>query len=1505
MKNVDTRGAVRSGGRWACIVTAGLMVAVSVGVFSVPATHADAPSLTVTPLTWNVVGLDSNTPASGPNRFPIGARVCNAVGGPAATNVSAVFSWDSTNTFVNSRPGSLSSVTLGSISAGSCADAYFEVEVTKTASAFDTTRRYHVTATDAGSGATASSPQPRELYVEHLISQNRNGVTSVKLNGTAIPPGGSMTMVVGNTYTIELDGYTATQGYNQLEAFINFPNTIFRTLGVATTFTADTSLYTSSPSDLTYADACLWDNDPNSPNYRSCIGDDGKAGGTITATYTVRILSGAGTSETLDSLLYDFSGSSYHYNADFSVGARIAQIVSPASVTISKAFAPRAIAPGGTSTLTFHLSNPTTDTFTGVNFADPLPVGLVVAAVPAVAYSGCGAGAFSPTPIAGATSLAFANATLLPNSVCTATVAVMAPAGSYPNTTGHLFVNTSTDTGNFGQDTLTVSTAPACVAGQTLASWTVPNGTVANPPDIAGGLPTVKATNVTTAVAVANVPADTSVISSSGQGDTTSWRTFGYKNHGQYIEFQVDTSAYTGVSMSFYVASPGGANAPTSLLASYSTGGPFTALPTNLIPGAPFTQRTLDFTGLTSTTGITTFRLAATNANNDQIGANLDYDNIAFTGCGVPAPAPTITKSFSPDPIVKGAVSTLTFTIPNTAPGNLALTGVAFTDVLPVGLSVTDSSLTQCGTGTVTTTTATRTIALTGGSIAAGATCTFTVSVTGSASGHYDNVTGYISSNESGTSTNYATDSLDVIAPPILAKSFSPSAILIGASTTLGFEIANPNQLSSLSGLHFTDALPAGVTVATSGPTSVCGGSLSTTAPSSISFTGGSLAAAASCSFSVAVVGATTGTKLNTTSAIGSTEGGSGIAAAATLLVSDPVAVIDLNKQVSADGVHWFKFVRVPVGDPVFYRFSAYNGGEVPFTAISVDDPALASSSSDPASCSFSTPLAPGETTTCVTGPIAAVLGSHANVATADGAYVSGSSTSLPSTATYATPGLHLAKSATEAYFSTAGDVLHYSYLVTNNGFAPLLGPVVVADDKSSDETCPAVSTVGDLDNYLDPGESITCAATYTVQAGDVSGGSVTNIASAGADGVTSPDDSVTVPVSSPSITVVKSALPTVVSTVGQTVNYSLLVTNTGNVTLTSVGVTDPLPNLSAVSCPGSVLAPAASMTCTASYVVTQANLNSGSIVNTATASGTPPIGSPVTDTDTVTVTTSTSAALGIVKSTTETSYSIVGQVLTFTLVATNSGNVTITNVVVTDALATLGACSPVLPTTLAPTESVVCAATHIVTQADLDLGHFDNMGSVSGVVVPGPPPPNSNGAVAGAVISGTPISADSNIVTVPAVQSPSVSITKSTPATSFSAVGQQIPYTITARNVGNVTVTGATISDPNAVIGLCTPVAPATLAPGEAMTCAAVHTVTQADIAAGTIVNTARVDGDSGLLAITVASNTVVVPGTHELPRTGNNTYELLTWAMYLAVTGMALLVARRRRKVRPRTLA
>ena len=87
--------------------------------------------------------------------------------------------------------------------------------------------------------------------------------------------------------------------------------------------------------------------------------------------------------------------------------------------------------------------------------------------------------------------------------------------------------------------------------------------------------------------------------------------------------------------------------------------------------------------------------------------------------------APSVTKSFAPNPIPAGGTSTLTVTLTN--PNTSALTGASITDPLPSGLTpIPGTAATTCG-GTVSQTTSSLT--LTGGTIPAGASCTLTVQV--------------------------------------------------------------------------------------------------------------------------------------------------------------------------------------------------------------------------------------------------------------------------------------------------------------------------------------------------------------------------------------------------------------------------------------------------------------------------------------------------------------------------------------------------------------------------------------------------------------------------------------------------------------------------------------------------------------------------------------------------------------------------------------------------------
>jgi uncharacterized repeat protein (TIGR01451 family) len=285
--------------------SARLLVLLSVFLFL--GIQAASAAITITPVTWNVVGLDSNDVNAGPNVFPIGARICNT-GGTAVSNFVTTFTWDSSNAYINLETGTPTTLTVSSLAASACTDSYFNVFITRSSAAYNAARQYHITASATGV-SSVSTPTPREIYVEKLVSQNRNSVNSIT---------GPTTVYVGQTYNYTVNASTATNGYEQLEAFLSLSNVIFRILSVSTVYSAPS---TGTANNKIYADACGWDSVPSSATYRSCIGpvnfSGGKAGGTISTTYTVLVLSTGSTTAT--TMIYDFSGSSYHYNSDYGV----------------------------------------------------------------------------------------------------------------------------------------------------------------------------------------------------------------------------------------------------------------------------------------------------------------------------------------------------------------------------------------------------------------------------------------------------------------------------------------------------------------------------------------------------------------------------------------------------------------------------------------------------------------------------------------------------------------------------------------------------------------------------------------------------------------------------------------------------------------------------------------------------------------------------------------------------------------------------------------------------------------------------------------------------------------------------------------------------------------------------------------------------------------------------------------------------------------------------------
>lgn len=281
----------------------GLVVVLGVLAAFAASSARAAATLTVTRITWDIVGLDSNKVTSGPNQFPVGMRVCNN-GSTASTNTAATFTWETANQYISLLESP--TISIGTLAAGACTDVYWTAVVTRNSSAYDTTRQYHVTVS-ADSTASVSTPTPRELYVEHLVSQNRNSITNIT---------GPTSVRVGSRITEVLNASTSTNGYEQLTAASLWPSSMFRIVSTSTTYTAPSG----ATNDKIYADACGWDPVPTSGTYNSCIGPQnftgGKVGGTLQTTYVLDVI-GAG-SATVNTEIYDFSGSSFHYNSDYS-----------------------------------------------------------------------------------------------------------------------------------------------------------------------------------------------------------------------------------------------------------------------------------------------------------------------------------------------------------------------------------------------------------------------------------------------------------------------------------------------------------------------------------------------------------------------------------------------------------------------------------------------------------------------------------------------------------------------------------------------------------------------------------------------------------------------------------------------------------------------------------------------------------------------------------------------------------------------------------------------------------------------------------------------------------------------------------------------------------------------------------------------------------------------------------------------------------------------------------
>ena len=492
-------------------------------------------------------------------------------------------------------------------------------------------------------------------------------------------------------------------------------------------------------------------------------------------------------------------------------------VVQPPS--LSKIFNPTTIFVGEVSRLTITIrNNDLLNDLHETTFTDTLPAGVVLAPTVNPVLTGCGAG--TVTAVSGTNTITLNNATVAKNSTCT--VAVNVTSSTQSDTP---YVNTIPAGPGSGAISTREGVTNATAASASLYLQNVGIAKSFSPTSIVAGATstlTIRLRNPTgTAYTGASIldtlPAGL-IIAPAGGSTTCGGGTIDYPDGADNtLGANERTIRLTGGTI------PASPTPPTP----YGTCTITVAVTT--LPDAPAATltNTIPPNSLTTDQGIT---------NPSAVTANLAITRW-LTG----------TKAFNPASIPTGGTSTVTITLRNNRTDvNGDLTDVTFTDTLPANVNVSGVPATpQCG-GTVSYTATT--VTLVGGSIPRNSSCTIVFQVTTSANGTYSNTipAGDISTGQGASNVLITSNNLSSITgggPVRVSKNFQTSPIAPGANVRLRISLTSPTDIG-ISGINFTDTLPAGMRITNSTPASnACGGTLTAiTGTNQITLTNGAIA---------------------------------------------------------------------------------------------------------------------------------------------------------------------------------------------------------------------------------------------------------------------------------------------------------------------------------------------------------------------------------------------------------------------------------------------------------------------------------------------------------------------------------------------------------------------------------------------------------------------------------------------------------------------------------------
>ena len=384
-------------------------------------------------------------------------------------------------------------------------------------------------------------------------------------------------------------------------------------------------------------------------------------------------------------------------------------------------------------------------------------------------------------------------------------------------------------------------------------------------------------------------------------------------------------------------------------------------------------------------------------------------------------------------------------------------------------------------------------------------------------------------------------------------------------------------------------------------------------------------------------------------------------------------------------------------------------------------------------------------------------------------------------------PSYDISKIADKEKVTTAGEEITYTITVTNTGNTILKDLTVRDDMLGIDKVISEIKING----------TNVISAQYTVTQDDIDkGGVIKNIVTVG-DKETERDVNVE---QNPGYTAVKTADKEKVTTAGEEIIYTITVTNTGNTTLKDIAVKD---DMAGINTKIDTIEVGKSASVTGTYTVKQSDIDKGGKIHNVATVGDK---SPEKD-----VPVEQNSSYTAVKTADKEKVTAAGEIITYTITVTNTGNTTLKDIAVKDDMAGINTKID----TIEVGKSASVTGTYTVKQSDIDKG-----GKIHNVATVGDKSPEKD---------------------VPVEQNSSYTAVKTADKEKVTTAGEVITYTITVTNTGNTTLKDIAVKDDMA--GINTKID--TIEVGKSASVTGTYTVKQSDIDKGGKIHNVATVGD------------------------------------------------------------